>query len=108
MIGQRIDVRNFRIADEEVDKCGVSAHIFRLADRHCQHDGAIVAGDLDRARLCGVRFANHAEDRCGEGNGQRDHKITQPVALLRGPVRRTPAEAGADMVMLIHDTLPHP
>ena len=107
MIGQRIDVGDFRIADRDVDKTAAGAHVFRLAERNGHHGGARGAVDLERARLR-VGVADHAEQHCRHRNGQAYRQIAQPVTAFRGPVQLPPGETGDVVIVVFHDTLPTP
>ena len=111
VVGQRIDVGDLRIADRDVDEAA-----YRCArPPTCRSKRSPSTVRCCRA-IWIVRDSAHSASpimpqRSIAATAQWPARIARSRSQLPRfvcPVRRPPAEAGADIVVLIHDTLPHP
>ena len=107
MIGERVDVGDFGIADRDIDQVLVGMHVLRLAERHHHRRGVGGAGERDP--LLRPRFAGRENERRGDQCRQRrcESAALHQRAGRLAPVRAAPCAGDVLIfVLALHFGLP--
>ena len=106
MIGQRVDVGDFRIAHRDIDEAAVGADVLRLADVTVNIAVRVVPPIWTSCDPSAWATPPCRQSRCRSAKARASAQIALPVTALFTPVRAPPVETGGVVFLVVHDTLP--